>query len=1218
MPQTRCRTLRSPGLALAVAVLSAATGWAATPKEPAGPLDRKEFFRPELYLSNANRPLADVLGQMPNRAEWESFLQSRSGSGAGQVSAVFIDPRSGAATNVVGSFPLIPGDGAGNQLTKADVARRLGRAVESVDEAVVGQAVLHFVKTHSELLGIDVAELGRVRARAANADLWHVTIPQVHQGLPVRHGKLVAAVSHGNLVTIGTESWGAARVDTDPRVTGEDALAAGFAFADGRVAGDELLREPALEIVPFAPPEHQKGEGFAGPLGAGYGHRLVWTFVFQRPPDQARWEVMVDARDGEVIAFEDKNQYVTKQATGGVYPLTNTEICPTPQTCGTMQLGWPMPFANTGLAAPNNFTNSAGNFEYTSGTANSTLAGRFIRISDNCGAISLASPTGDLAFGGANGDHDCVTPGFGGAGNTAASRSAFYELNKIAEQARGFLPANAWLQAQLVSNVNIPNTCNAFWGGGTVNFYRSGGGCRNTGEIAAVFDHEWGHGIDDNDTGGTLSNSSEGYADIAAIYRLQASCVGHGFNLATTPPPVCGLTVDGTGNNRNETQNGTATHCNTDCSGVRDADWAKHVPNTPDTPTGFVCTSCNTGGGPCGRQVHCAAAPSRQAAWDLVTRDLTAAPFNYDSQTAFIVGNKVFYQGSGLIGAWHACTCGGTSDGCGATNGYMQWLAADDDNGNLADGTPHMTALFAAFNRHQIACATPAPQNGGCAAGPSAAPTSFTAVGGNSQVVLNWAAASGATRYWIFRTEGHAGCNFGKVLIAEVTGLTYTDTQVANGRSYSYNVVAAGTSSACYSVASTCATTTPTATADFGLSCNPQAVSAPPGGSVPTVCTVQSLAGFASAVNLSCNNPPAGVTCSYSPGSVTPPANGTTASTLTISVGAVAAGNYTVRAQGVSGALTRTFDIALTVLAQSVAPISLAVDAGGNGVLQPNESAVTVAPTWRNTGAGSVALTGALTNFTGPTGPTYTINDAAADYGTIPAASNQACTNCYAVTVASSSRPAMHWDAQATETVSPTGSTKDWTLHVGDSFTDVPASNGFYRFVEILLHKSVTGGCAADTYCPSNATTREQMAAFVLVSKEGAGYNPPACSAPNLFVDVPETSPFCKFIEELANRQVVAGCQTGFYCPQSPVQRNQMAIFVLRTLDPTLNPPACGTPVFADVPASDPFCRWIEELARRNVVTGCGGGNYCPTASVTRDQMGVFLSLTFGLTLYGL
>ena len=102
-----------------------------------------------------------------------------------------------------------------------------------------------------------------------------------------------------------------------------------------------------------------------------------------------------------------------------------------------MQPGWPMPFANTGLAAPNNFTNAAGVYNYTCGTATSTLTGRFVRITDNCGAISLSSTTGDLDFGGANGQHDCTTPGFGGPGNTPASRSCFYEVNKIAEQARG-------------------------------------------------------------------------------------------------------------------------------------------------------------------------------------------------------------------------------------------------------------------------------------------------------------------------------------------------------------------------------------------------------------------------------------------------------------------------------------------------------------------------------------------------------------------------------------------------------------------------------------------------------------------------------------------------------------------------------------------------------------------------------------------------------------
>jgi hypothetical protein len=644
-----------------------------------------------------------------------------------------------------------------------------------------------------------------VRSVQVNPDLWQVSIEQTYNGIPVRHGRLAASISHGNLVVIGTETWGDVRgLSTAAKVSAADALTAGFNHAGGRAAGDEIRRPLALKILPVAPQEHQQGEGFAGPVGAGYRHRLVWTFVFQRRPEHALWEVIVDAHDGELLAFQDITQYASHSITGGVYPLTSTEICPNAQTCGTMQSGWPMPFANTGLAAPNNFTNSAGVFNWSGGTSTTTLSGKYVQISDDCGAVSQSTVTGSILMGGLNGQHDCTS--VGSAGNTASSRSAYYEINKIAEQARGWLPANLWLQSQLSTNVNISDTCNAFYDFFSINFFRSGGGCRNTGEIAGVFDHEWGHGLDDNDSGGALSNSSEAYADIAAIFRLQTSGGGHGF--FWTANDGCGMTADGTGFNADEAQTGAA-HCDLDCSGVRDADWNKHADHTPDTALGFVCNSCFPSSGPCGRQVHCAAAPSRQAAWDLVARDLQQAPFNLNSQTAFLIGNKLFYQGSGNIGEWHACTCGGSSSGCGATNGYMQWLTADDDNGNLSDGTPHMTAIYNAFNRHGIACATPIPTNSGCAGGPSGQAT-LTGTPSSLSAQLSWTSVPAASKYWVFRSEGHAGCDFGKTKIAETASLSFTDTQVAGGRNYYYNVVAAGSSPACFGPASNCVTVTPT------------------------------------------------------------------------------------------------------------------------------------------------------------------------------------------------------------------------------------------------------------------------------------------------------------------------------------------------------------------------------------------------------------------------
>ena len=78
-----------------------------------------------------------------------------------------------------------------------------------------------------------------------------------------------------------------------------------------------------------------------------------------------------------------------------------------------------------------------------------------------------------------------------------------------------------------------------------------------------------------------------------------------------------------------------------------------------------------------------------------------------------------------------------------------------------------------------------------------------------------------------------------------------------------------------------------------------------------------------------------------------------------------------------------------------------------------------------------------------------------------------------------------------------------------------------------------------------------------------------------------------------------------------------MSVFLLKTLEgPGYVPPAC-TGVFADVPCSNPFAIWIEELYDRQIAAGCGGGNFCPTNPTTRAQMAPFLSNTFGLKLYG-
>jgi hypothetical protein len=177
------------------------------------------------------------------------------------------------------------------------------------------------------------------------------------------------------------------------------------------------------------------------------------------------------------------------------------------------------------------------------------------------------------------------------------------------------------------------------------------------------------------------------------------------------------------------------------------------------------------------------------------------------------------------------------------------------------------------------------------------------------------------------------------------------------------------------------------------------------------------------------------------------------------------------------------------------------------------------------------------------------------------------------------------------------------------------------------------------------------------------------------FLDVPATHLFHDAIEKLFRSAVTAGCGAGNFCPDQPVTRAQMAIFLLRAEHGVgwVPPPATGTvftdvpaaafgaaaiehaaaegifaaggafgpsvPVtraemarlllktehgpgwappaaaglFLDVPAGSPDAAWIEKLFHEGITAGCGAGNYCPGDTSTRAQMAAFLMRTFGL-----
>ncbi len=115
--------------------------------------------------------------------------------------------------------------------------------------------------------------------------------------------------------------------------------------------------------------------------------------------------------------------------------------------------------------------------------------------------------------------------------------------------------------------------------------------------------------------------------------------------------------------------------------------------------------------------------------------------------------------------------------------------------------------------------------------------------------------------------------------------------------------------------------------------------------------------------------------------------------------------------------------------------------------------------------------------------------------------------------------------------------------------------------------------------------------------------------------DVPTNYWAAAWIKELAAEGITGGCGNGKYCPSYPVTRDQMAVFLLRSEHgSSYNPPPVGsTTGFTDVPTNYWVAAWIKQLAAEGITGGCGNGNYCPSYSVTRDQMAVFLDKTFSI-----
>lgn len=756
-----------------VIALAAVSPWPAAaqqPKQGTDPLDSLTLVDERLRPRPVVEPFeqAEALASPAVRDAWNAFRADAPGEWRS-----YLDRRTGVLDYTEGAgIPWIPG--RGNDLTRADLPGRAAKG-SAPDLDTLESIARGFLPRVTRMLGVEDATLvlNRERSQQPADYLWFVEFDVYRAGMPVEGARVVFRVNHGNLIQLGTENLPAPGAPT-PQLLVErgEALAILGAYVGGFRSEDRFLDEGSLHLLPAELDDLGETEGFVP--GGARGLLLVWQVTFEREGVLGTWRGRVDASTGEVVELVDTA--VPAQATGGVYlesAATGSEIVV------------PMPFTNLSSGG---FTDSGGIYTYPGGAVSSSLNGQFVKISDGCGSISRSQTSGGhIPFGTSSGT-DCTTPGVGGAGNTHAARTSFYHVNRAKEVGRGWYPSNTWLGQQLTALTNISPLCNAFWNGTSIELYKVGSGCANTGEVGSLVIHEYGHGLDQNDGNGSSPNggTGESYADLVAALHTHDSCIARGVRTTN-----CG---------------GDGDAC-TACPGFRDIDWAKHVSNTPHTVANFTQPRCPASSyvGPCGRQGHCESHVPSEAVWDLAKRDLPSP----GSSSAWATTERLWYLSRPTSTSAFVCntsTSPWTSHGC-ATGSYWRTMrAVDDDDGNLSNGTPNSCRLYAAFNRHGIACASDAGANT-CFAGctPPTKPT-LTVTPGPNQNGLTWTSSGTGRRYDVFRSE--RGCDSGFARIAnDLTGTSFTDTGVAGGTTYSYQVVAHPTGNeACSAAPSTCKT----------------------------------------------------------------------------------------------------------------------------------------------------------------------------------------------------------------------------------------------------------------------------------------------------------------------------------------------------------------------------------------------------------------------------
>jgi len=551
---------------------------------------------PSANLGKPLRVQRQVTWSQPPTAAWQKLLAT------GTWQAAW-DRATGVPSRIWGSGIAAPGS-----IASADLAAAFARAT---------------LATHIALLapGASPADFELV-SNSYDGDIRSIGFVQKHDGRVVVGGQVSFQFKHDRLFVIGSQALPNITLPAQPRTRLAAAALQDHAAATLRLAlalPDAPVTAPGAEVVlPLVGDDAVLGYRIAVPVTIDGGA-------------EGRYLAYADPATGATLAVRQMNLF----ASGTVlyhavdrYPARPRIERPAPRAHITLD----------GAAATTTTNGQVSWGDNTPQTVATSVVGDLVVIVNKAGAGTLATTQLALAAGGqVIWDPSAVV-------EDDAQVQTYLNVNTAKDFARMLDPDLPTLDDPIGANVNLPQDCNAFYDGTSVNFFHASTRCQNTGLIQDVVFHEFGHAVHTHEiimgVGAFDGAMSEGAADFFAVQITGDPEMGRGFFYTDEP--------------------------------LRDLDPPMMESRWPEDIGEIHKTGLIFGG----------------TFWDL--RKALIAELGHDQ--GIQLTQKLF------IGALRSSVDIPTS--------LVAVLATDDDDGNLANGTPHECTIRNAFAQHGLRTAT--------------------------------------------------------------------------------------------------------------------------------------------------------------------------------------------------------------------------------------------------------------------------------------------------------------------------------------------------------------------------------------------------------------------------------------------------------------------------------------------------------------------------------